>query len=144
MIERGQVNWDAIPTKTITQPAAGANFSYTIPAGKRGRVEWLGVKLVNDANAANRAVLIECRAVGAALSPPLYVGPCATQTLGVTSMYFLGLYITESDVADAAIRKKIASFPFELEAAGAILVTVSNKQVGDQLTIYWGYKEAMA
>ena len=47
-----------IKTIVIDQPAAGANFSYTIPAGERLHVRGIAFNIQADASVANRQPVI--------------------------------------------------------------------------------------
>lgn len=137
--------WDSVDTKDApTQPAAGADFSYTVPAGFRGLLSLFVGKFVASGDAANRGVLFTVTRGTHTLFRYPTTGNFANQTAGVTSTYVLGIGLTASDGADQIERVGPLPDKFELKAGDIIATTttnIDNAAPKDQWTIGWIYKE---
>ena len=140
------IDWEAIPSKASpANPAAGADFSYTVPAGKRGRLTLLTAELQNDANVANRTVRLSITdAAGHAVLKYPAAANFSNQTAGILSTYEWGVGLPASDGADQVDRSGPLADYLELPAGTVIATTTTNKQVGDQWEIFWNYKEIQA
>ena len=131
-------NIDMMPLKDTVAPIAGANYTYTVPADKAGRIYGLAFHLETDGNAANRTVVTDVSR-GA---KPLWRSPTsAVQTAGLDNYYLFWAGMAVSDGAAQAIRTWAFPNFIDLKAADVITITVTNKQVGDQITPQLSYKE---
>ena len=143
-------NWDSIPVKeTTVAPAVGADFTLTVPAGKKWLFYgWRGV-LVTDANVANRTVLVDIAPDGTAqIANAVFAqAQAATQT----HIYYFIPSTSPTELYIGAYGRHWVGCglgqPIELPAGATIIVTINNKQAGDD----WGngasvvsyfYKEA--
>ncbi len=137
-------NWDSVRSQAYpTNPAAGADFTYTVPAGTRVRLDALQVKLVTDATVANRGVQLEIQTSGAI---PIFKFPavvCANQTASKSGLYEFCVGSAVSDVADQLVRTLVLADKLELPANTIIKTTVANLQATDQVAVYWILKRVV-
>lgn len=139
MAEAGRFTWDAVASMAKpTDPAAGNDWSYTVPTGKRLYMIALTCELTSSAAAANRQVRICFRTSG---SKDLYIYPAAAvfsnQTASRTNSYTLGVGCAASDAADQVDRTGILPDHWELPAGTVISTSTTNIQGADQWVINW-------
>lgn len=112
----------------VTDPAAGLNWSATIPAGQYWRIHQIYFTLTTDATVATRAVRVTLRDPGATTTS---IPTAATQAASLAVIYscFKGAVAINDATAN------IQSFPFPQElllAPGYIIsVSTSNMQAAD-------------
>jgi hypothetical protein len=120
---------------SVTAPAAGNNFTYTVPNHRRLRVNAVSFELNTDANVANRTLLLEFTEVGGAnglLFPS--IKNLVASHIGFYSFAMIGTaetILTQStnDFINVPMPQGI-----ELHAGDTIKTLVSNLQVGDLFT----------
>lgn len=132
-------SWDGVPNRPQpTNPAAGADFTYTIPSQFRALLLGICASLVSDANAANRGVRIK---VVSSAGKDMYIYPAAAafanQTASHAENYLMAIGATVSDGVDQTDRQGVLPDHFELAAGTVISTLTTNIQVGDQWTITW-------
>lgn len=115
-----------------TSPAAGANFTYTIPTGWLARLVGLQLQLVTDANAANRYV--ELSASDGATGIPLGFGSSA-HAASLTWIYtpFIGA-AAQAEGTNGALKSFPLALNVWLKETWIVGISVRNIQVGDQLS----------
>lgn len=118
-----------------TQPAAGANFSFSMDSFWIQVLKTIRFQLVTDANAANRVVTVDYvdgnNSVIVSNGPGLTMSASDTRTFqGKTNMGFSDWTTTSSDSTPIY-------FPIEplmLVGSWKVQINVANKQAGDQLS----------
>lgn len=112
-----------------TAPAAGAEWSYTLPADYYFRAKAICFLLTTDANVANRYAYIQFVHNAQLLCE---VGPIAAQIASTASRYSFAPGITSYSLA-AILHSRIAlPFPFYLPEGTVIQSLCDGIQVGDQ------------
>ena len=133
--------WDRIPLMPPpTPPAAGADFNYTIPAGRQGRVEGLIFTIATSATAAARYLHVEIGEHGIFI-PYRTSNTFDVQFQNTTNVYSIGRGLPLSSAASQLFRTAPMSDPVILEAGDYIGTILFTKQAGDQITPDWRYKE---
>lgn len=116
----------------ITQPAAGAEFTITVPANRLWRIHSVTFTLVTDANPASRLV----RLILTHLGTSFIIFPAST-TQAASLSRFHSFLIGASGIPAAVSTTIISTFPDQIWAAGEDVFesdTVS-RQVGDQFSV---------
>ena len=131
----GEFSWDKVPLAAQpTTPGAGANFLYTVPAGYRARLYVFTYKYQTDGNAANRITVFGADS-GAGIG--IISKSWELQTATQTNYYYLGAGYANSDGADQVARYQATPGFVDLEAGYRIQVSITLKEVGDQVTPKW-------
>ena len=115
----------------VTDPAAGAGITYTIPTNRVIHLEAIHFKLVTDANAASRQVQLIIDTGSSSLF--IWRRFCSvTQAASLTRYYNAGF----GETADAEVSDNITMPypPLSLIGGWRMLLTISNIQVGDQVS----------
>jgi hypothetical protein len=133
-----EFTWETIPTlANPTSPAAGADFSYTVPASRRLRLYMMNLWLVTDANPANRTVYVDITRGGTKLWRYPVTTTFANQTASKTCGYVFGVGLAFSDAADQTDRQAPLPDEIELKAGDIIATHTTNIQAGDQWSPHW-------
>lgn len=113
------------------QPAAGASFTDRIPGQHAARLVTLFVRLVTDANVADRTVIVQY--LDPEGNPVLVVGAPVTQSASATNDYAFQAFLGRSDwpVGDTIL---VTLPPLLLIPTFSWTITIDNVQVGDQLS----------
>lgn len=143
-VSKASFQWDVIPMKSQpSNPAAGVDFTYTVPSGKRGKLMLWSGKLTTSADAANRSVRFSIT-VG---SQTAFIHPTAAgfanQTASAEEYYTLAIGVIASDGADQEFRVGALPKELELPAGSVIATTTTNIDNTDAWTIRWIYKEVV-
>lgn len=132
------VNWDSVASEPFpTNPAAGADFTYTIPAGYIARLDLLATLLDTDANAANRTLHFGIFNGAIEIMRWPVAANFANETANQVDEYVLGVGMPSSDAADQDSRSYPLTDHLELQAGLIIKTVTALIQVGDQHEISW-------
>ena len=123
-------------------PAAGAEFSYTVPAGYVLRLYGFGLGLTTSADAANRGVVMTIVTPGGkTLQRCPVTGTFANQTASRGNYYNFLVGIAASDAGDQVDRQALLADNLWLPAGTVISTTTTNLDSAaptDQYTCtYW-------
>lgn len=115
----------------VTAPAAGANFSYTLPSGYKYKLDCVEFTLTTDANAANRTIMISINAVASRTS----IYSC-TSLVAENLTRQVTLWAGLNTIDRQSFGKIVGSFPPQiyLPPITKIESSIFNIQVGDTLT----------
>jgi hypothetical protein len=143
-VSKAGFQWDIIPMKSQpSNPAAGVDFTYTVPTGKRGKLMLWSGKLTTSADAANRSARFSITVASqVAFIHPVAAG-FANQTASAENYYTLGIGVVASDGADQEYRAGPLPKELELPAGSIIATTTTNIDNTDQWAIRWIYKEVV-
>jgi hypothetical protein len=116
----------------VAQPAAGAGFTYTAKGKYWDRIASASLKLVTDANAANRRVTVsfqdqDSRSFGQYAAP-------FVQTAAHTVQYSFAPHVLQAGADDAAT----IAFPIPsifLQSGWKVVVSIAGVQVTDQVSL---------
>lgn len=124
--EFGQV-WIAYPAN----PAAGANFTYTLPTPYHYKLDAVRFKIVTDANAANRQVMLHMYTVGA---PSIYYSSTILVAENLTRYYSLWAGLNTID--RGTFSQNVCSLPPQMYLRENCIIAsdIKNIQVGDLIT----------
>lgn len=115
----------------IVNPAAGANFSYTLAAGKIYKLLSCHFRFVTDATVINRNVALHVSTPGGVAIEILPVG-----THGASATYDYTFAPGLTPLSDITGNRRCAPVPLDywIESAGAISSQVANIQAADQIS----------
>jgi hypothetical protein len=139
------MNWDSTPLKADpAPPAAGTDFTYTVPTGKVGRLYWLAMRLAAGGQAPNNRYF-QMEAFHNKLSNPFtFLSTFLAQFKTETVTYMFAPRIPDTD---GTIRPyRTGAMPKHLigYAGDQIFTLTTAIQSLDQWTVSWGYKERSA
>jgi len=123
----------------VTNPAAGAGFTYTVGSAYWERIAAVSFTLVSDGNAANRQVLLAFKdGSGANIASTASGG---TQAASLTRLYS---FVPNQGTAPALIGTTfLAPLPvLFLQPGFSMVVSITSVQAGDQLSAIRVYREA--
>lgn len=131
---RVSINGQTLPPTqsvvSVSNPAAGADFSYTVPTGSFYRLIAVNYTLTTDANVANRLGRVRVKRG----TPTIAVAAgAAVVAAGSTRVYFWNLGTVANTVTATSDISPLVGFP-TLVAGDVIDSFLLNKQVGDQLS----------
>lgn len=115
----------------VTTPAAGANFSYILPAGYHYKLDALRFKIITDANVANRSIMLMFYRTGA---PVLYYSSTLLVAEGFTR--YFSMWAGLNTIDRSSFSQNVCSLPAQiyLSPPEKIESDIKNIQVGDQLS----------
>jgi len=128
--------------KTVlsTDPAAGANASYTVPDNEHWIFHCMRIRLVTDATVTNRRMHLSLPFGGG--SDMLQAFPLVDQAASATYDYYFGNFGTIMDELDD--NKVLVNIPanFHINGGTSILTAVLNLQAGDNMSaMYMGIEQ---
>ncbi len=116
---------------TVTNPAAGANFTYTIPHGKRWRIQSISLTLTTDANVASRKVQLTFALTGSLIG-------CVTasfpQIASLAYRYFFERIPTSYTTVTNNRAQQVLITDVLFEGEVTIASAVENIQATDQIS----------
>lgn len=114
---------------TQANPAAGANLSMALSAFRIHIVDAIHIRLVTDANVANRRMILRFN-VGATIYMEI---PCSNvQAASLTYDYYFGGVLDAEAIVGTVITKSMA--PRRLDGQYSISTAIENIQVADQIS----------
>lgn len=115
---------------SVSNPAAGADFSYTVPTGSRWKLISASYTLTTDANVANRLARIRVKRGTPVI---LMAAASAVQAAGAAATNYFQLGAVVNVVASTSQIQVLSQYP-TLVAGDVIDSFLLNKQAGDQIS----------
>lgn len=112
-------------------PAAGTNFTYTLPTPYHYKLDAVRFKIVTDANAANRTLMLHMHEIGL---PSIYYS--STSLVAENLTRYVSLWAGLNTIDRQSFSEIVGSLPPQIYLRESCIIEsdIKNIQVGDQLS----------